>query len=106
MSDSGRVTLVNATAASGVSGAIDETTAGGGRFLYVQVGLGSSVNAYAVHWDGTLSLIQTVAVPEASARRESPPPEPLRHVSWGRGCPVSNRADSRACGFINGEHAG
>jgi hypothetical protein len=68
VSDSGRVTLVNATAASGVSGAIDETTAGGGRFLYVQVGLGSSVNAYAVHGDGSLTLIQTVAVPDGSSQ--------------------------------------
>lgn len=68
VSNSGRVTLVNATAASSVSGAIDETTAGGGRFLYVQVGLGSSVNAYAVHGDGSLTLIQTAAVPDGSSQ--------------------------------------
>jgi 6-phosphogluconolactonase (cycloisomerase 2 family) len=61
--DDGKVTLVNATAATGVGGAIDETVSGGGRFLYVQVGLGSSVNAYAVHADGSLSLIQTAVVP-------------------------------------------
>jgi 6-phosphogluconolactonase (cycloisomerase 2 family) len=67
VSDSGRVTLVNATAASGVGGAIDVTT-GGGRFLYVQVGLGSSVNAYTIHRDGSLTLIQTVTVPDGSSQ--------------------------------------
>jgi 6-phosphogluconolactonase (cycloisomerase 2 family) len=66
ISDNGTVTLVNATAATGISGATDETTAGGGRFLYVQVGLGSSVNAYAVNGDGSLTLLQAAAVPGGS----------------------------------------
>ncbi len=68
LGDDGAVTLVNATAASGVSGAIDETTSGDGHFLYVQVGLGSSVNAYAVNGNGSLSLIQTAAVPGGSSQ--------------------------------------
>jgi hypothetical protein len=62
------VTLVNATAASGVGGAIDETAADGGHFLYVQVGLGSSVNAYVVNGNGSLTLIQTAAVPGGSSQ--------------------------------------
>lgn len=63
----GTLTLVKATAASGVSGATDETTAGG-RFLYVQVGLGSSVNAYAINGDGSLTWIQTAVVPGGSSQ--------------------------------------
>jgi 6-phosphogluconolactonase (cycloisomerase 2 family) len=66
--DSGTVTLVDATAATGISGATDETSAGGGRFLYVQVGLGSSVNAYAVNGNGSLTLLQTAAVPAGSSQ--------------------------------------
>ncbi len=68
ISDSGTVTLVNATAASGISGATEETTAGAGRFLYVQVGLGSSVNAYAINGNGSLTLIQTAEVPAGSSQ--------------------------------------
>ncbi len=67
ITDSGRVSLVDATAASGVSGAIDETVAAG-RFLYVQVGLGSAVNAYAISADGSLQLIQSAAVPGGSSQ--------------------------------------
>jgi 6-phosphogluconolactonase (cycloisomerase 2 family) len=66
--EDGKVTLVNATAATGVGGAIDETVGGGGHFLYVQVGLGSSVNAYAVHADGSLTLIQTAVVPGGASQ--------------------------------------
>jgi 6-phosphogluconolactonase (cycloisomerase 2 family) len=65
--DNGTVTLVNATVASGVSGATDETIAGA-RFLYVQVGLGSSVNAYVINRDGSLTLVQTAAVPGGSSQ--------------------------------------
>jgi 6-phosphogluconolactonase (cycloisomerase 2 family) len=68
IANNGAVTLVNAKAASGVSGATDETTAGGGHFLYVQVGLGSSVNAYAVNANGSLTLVQTAAVPGGSSQ--------------------------------------
>lgn len=68
VSDNGTVTLVNATAATGISGATEETSAGGGRFLYVQAGLGSSVNAYAVNGDGSLTLVQTAAVPGGSSQ--------------------------------------
>ncbi len=66
--DGGHVTLVDATAATGISGAIDETTAGGGRFLYVQAGLASSVEVYSIAGDGSLTLIQTAAVPGGSSQ--------------------------------------
>ena len=62
------MTLVNATAATGITGATEETTAGDGRFLYVQVGLGSSVNAYAINGNGSLTLIQTAAVPGGASQ--------------------------------------
>ncbi len=65
--DNGTVTLVNATAASGVSGATDLTESGG-RFLYAQVGLGSSVNVYAINGDGSLTWLQTAAVPGGSSQ--------------------------------------
>jgi hypothetical protein len=48
-----------------VSGATDETIAGA-RFLYVQVGLASSVNAYVINRDGSLTLVQNAAVPGGS----------------------------------------
>ncbi len=67
ISDSGTVTLVDANAATGVAGAIDETTAAG-RFLYVQEGVRSSVKAYAINANGSLTLIQTAAVPGGSSQ--------------------------------------
>jgi len=59
----GSVALVNATAATGIPGATDMTTAGGGRFLYVLSGTSSTAYAYEVRSDGSLGLIQTVPVP-------------------------------------------
>jgi len=59
----GTVTLVNATAASGIPGATDMTTANGGKFLYVLSGTSSTVYAYRVEGDGSLTFIQTVPVP-------------------------------------------
>ena len=67
IADNGTVTLVNATAASGVSGATDLTESAG-RFLYAQVGLGSSVNVYAINGDGSLTWLQTAAVPGGSSQ--------------------------------------
>lgn len=64
----GAVTLVNATAATGVSGAIDETVAGDGHSLYVQVGLGSAVNVYTIRGNGSLAWQQTVTVPGGSSQ--------------------------------------
>ena len=60
------VTLVNATAATGIPGATDMTTAGGGKFLYVLSGTSSTVYAYQVQSDGSLGFIQTVAVPDGA----------------------------------------
>ena len=62
----GAVALVNATAASGVPGATDMTTANGGKFLYVLSGSSSTVYAYRVESDGSLTFIQTVAVPDGA----------------------------------------
>lgn len=61
--DDGSVVLVNATAATGIPGTTDMTTAGSGQFLYVLSGFSASVYAYRVEDDGSLSFIQTVAVP-------------------------------------------
>ena len=57
---------MNATAASGVPGATDMTTANGGKFLYVLSGSSSTVYAYRVESDGSLTFIQTVAVPDGA----------------------------------------
>ena len=62
----GSVTLVNATAASGIPGATDMTTAGGGKFLYVLSGTSATVYAYRVEGDGSLTFLQTVAVPNGA----------------------------------------
>lgn len=59
--DHGHVRLINATAATGVPGAIDEATAGD-RFLYVQSGLSSTVKVFAIEGRG-LVLLQTAPVP-------------------------------------------
>lgn len=65
---SGTVSLVNATAASGIPGPIDLASAGGGAFLYNQAGLASTVDAYAVGADGSLTLIQTQPVPGGASQ--------------------------------------
>jgi DNA-binding beta-propeller fold protein YncE len=59
----GGVTLVSPNAASGISGPTDLTSASGGRFLYNLGGTSSSVGAYLIHSDGTLSQIQSQPVP-------------------------------------------
>jgi 6-phosphogluconolactonase (cycloisomerase 2 family) len=64
--DGGNVTLSNPIAASGVSGATDMATAEG-RYLYVLSGSSGSVDAYRIAADGSLSLIQTQAVPDGSS---------------------------------------
>jgi 6-phosphogluconolactonase (cycloisomerase 2 family) len=66
ISGSGKVKLVNATAASGIAGPIDMTAAG--NFLYVQAGLASSVQVFAVKADGSLKLIQTQRVPHGASQ--------------------------------------
>jgi 6-phosphogluconolactonase (cycloisomerase 2 family) len=68
IADSGAVTLINATAASSVTGAIDETVAGDGHSLYVQVGLGSAVNVYTIGRHGSLAWKQTITVPGGSSQ--------------------------------------
>jgi 6-phosphogluconolactonase (cycloisomerase 2 family) len=62
----GTVTLVNPTAASGIPGATDMTTANGGKFLYVLSGTSSTLYAYRVEGDGSLTFIQTVPVPDGA----------------------------------------
>lgn len=62
----GTVQLVNATAASGIPGATDMTTADGDRFLYVLSGSSGTVYAYSVGANGSLTLIQTVPVPDGA----------------------------------------
>jgi hypothetical protein len=51
-------------AATGIDGAADMTVAGGGAFLYAQAGLSSTVDAYSVGSDGSLTLIQSQPVPD------------------------------------------
>ena len=63
----GTVVLVNATAASGIPGATDMATADGGRFLYVQSGSSSTVFAYRVGENGSLTFIQTIPVPDGAS---------------------------------------
>jgi 6-phosphogluconolactonase (cycloisomerase 2 family) len=62
----GSITLVNAIAASGIPGAIDMAQAGG-RFLYAESEVSSSVHAFSIGSDGSLTAIQTVTVPDGSS---------------------------------------
>jgi len=55
------VTLVNAVAAAGISGATDSVAAGG--FLYVQAGIGATVHAFSIGTGGALTPIQVATVP-------------------------------------------
>jgi 6-phosphogluconolactonase (cycloisomerase 2 family) len=57
---------VNAIAASGIPGAIDMAQAGG-RFLYAESEVSSSVHAFSIGSDGSLTAIQTVTVPDGSS---------------------------------------
>ncbi len=66
VSKSGTVTLVNATAASGIAGPIDLASAGG--TLYNQAGLSSSVGVFAVGAGGALTLIQTQTIPDGASQ--------------------------------------
>ncbi|HYL07915.1 MAG TPA: hypothetical protein VEU76_05160 [Candidatus Udaeobacter sp.] len=63
VNDDGTVTLVNPIAASGIPGATDSAVSGG-RFLYVQGGLDSSVHAFSIGAGGALTAIQVAAVPD------------------------------------------
>jgi 6-phosphogluconolactonase (cycloisomerase 2 family) len=63
--DNGHVSLIDATAATGIMGATDETTSDG-RFLYVLSSLTSSVKVYAIH-GSALTLLQTVGVPDGAS---------------------------------------
>ena len=60
------MTVVNPAAASGIPGAIDMASAGG-RFLYVESGSSGSVDVFAVAPAGSLTLIQSVAVPDGGS---------------------------------------
>ena len=62
----GTVTLVNPTAASGIPGVTDMTTANGGRFLYALSGASSAVYAYRIEGDGSLTFVQSVPVPDGA----------------------------------------
>jgi 6-phosphogluconolactonase (cycloisomerase 2 family) len=64
----GTVHLVDASAASGIAGPIDLASAGRGALLYNQAGLASTVNAYRVGADGSLTLIQTQPVPDGASQ--------------------------------------
>jgi 6-phosphogluconolactonase (cycloisomerase 2 family) len=59
----GTVVLVNPVAAASISGATDSGAAGG-QFLYVQSGTSSSVHAFSIGPDGSLTRIQIAAVPD------------------------------------------
>jgi hypothetical protein len=59
----GTVTLVNPVAASNIPGATDPGAADG-SFLYVDSSLSSSVHAFAIGHDGSLTPIQVAAVPD------------------------------------------
>jgi 6-phosphogluconolactonase (cycloisomerase 2 family) len=58
----GKPTLIGATGivATTAPGPIDLTTAAGGRFLYVQTGLGGTVDQFRVNGDGTLTKLGVV----------------------------------------------
>jgi hypothetical protein len=62
------VTLINPTAAAGIAGPTDMTVADGGAFLYNQAGLASTVDAYSVGSDGSLTLIQSKRVPDGGSQ--------------------------------------
>jgi 6-phosphogluconolactonase (cycloisomerase 2 family) len=59
---SGAVVLVNPTAASGVSGAIDMATTANGHFLYAESGASGSVDAFSVAANGILAPVQALIV--------------------------------------------
>jgi len=61
-----RVVSLRKAAAAGIAGAID--TASSGRFVYAQSGSSSSVKAYALNNDGTLSSIGSFAVPDGGSQ--------------------------------------
>jgi 6-phosphogluconolactonase (cycloisomerase 2 family) len=63
---SGAISLVDATAATGIPGAIDETSAAG-RHLYVLSALSSSVRVYDTNHGASLTLLQTIAVPDGAS---------------------------------------
>jgi 6-phosphogluconolactonase (cycloisomerase 2 family) len=60
---SGRPTLIGPTGvvATTEEGPIDMATAGGGRFLYAQTGIGGTVDEFRVNDDGTLTKLGNVA---------------------------------------------
>jgi 6-phosphogluconolactonase (cycloisomerase 2 family) len=66
VSGDGNVTLVNPIGASGIPGATDITAANGGRFLYVLSGTSSTVYAYEIDANGSLTFLETVPVPDGA----------------------------------------
>ncbi len=47
-------------------GTVDAAVTPYGRYLYVQAGLAGEVDAYRVSWDGSLTPLQSVTVPDAA----------------------------------------
>ena len=60
LDSSGVPVLVNATAATVQAGVTDSAVTGDQRFLYVECGGAGTLDAFRVHHDGTLTLVQTV----------------------------------------------
>lgn len=67
IAQAGTVNLINPAVASGIAGPTDLATAGG-DFLYNQAGLASSVDAYSVNADGSLTPIQSAHVPHGGSQ--------------------------------------
>ena len=60
----GSLTLLGQTATD--AGTVDAAVSSGGRFLYVQGGAAGTVDAFAVHADGSLTAVGSVLVPDAA----------------------------------------
>jgi 6-phosphogluconolactonase (cycloisomerase 2 family) len=59
----GRLTSLGTTATD--AGTVDATVTRDGRYLYVQAGAEGKVDGYRVRWDGSLSPVGSVTVPNA-----------------------------------------
>jgi 6-phosphogluconolactonase (cycloisomerase 2 family) len=59
----GRLTSLGTTATD--AGTVDATVTRDGRYLYVQAGAEGRVDAYRVRWDGSLTSLGSVVVPNA-----------------------------------------
>ena len=60
----GSLTLLGQTTTN--AGTVDAAVSSGGRFLYVQTGAAGTVDAFAVHADGSLTAAGSVVVPDAA----------------------------------------